>query len=77
MLDQGRLTLASTSLDAEPLALARMPEDSLWPFLFNLAMTLFFVALVIKWLWLALAGVIAMLVFNAFWLWPKPIKRPA
>jgi len=77
VLDQGRLTLASTSLDAEPLALARMPEDSLWPFLFNLAMTLFFVALVIKWLWLALAGVIAMLVFNAFWLWPKPIKRPA
>ncbi len=77
VLDQTRLTLSSTALDAEPVSLAYMPEDSLWPFFFNLGMTVFFVALIVKWLWLALAGVIAMLVFNAIWLWPKPLKRPA
>ena len=64
-------------MDAEPVSLAYMPEDSLWPFFFNLGMTVFFVGLLVKWLWLALAGVIAMLVFNAIWLWPKPLKRPA
>jgi hypothetical protein len=77
VFDQGRLTLSSTPLDAQPVALARMPEDTVWPLLFNLAMTLFFVALVVKGLWLALAGVVLMLAFNAAWLWPKPIKRPA
>lgn len=76
VLDQGRLTLSSTPLDAEPVALASMPSDSLMPFLFNLGMTVFFAALIFKLLWLALAGIVAMAVFNALWLWPKPLKRP-
>ena len=77
ILDHGRLTLASTALDGELLSVTRMPEDSITPFLLNLGMTLFFVVVLLKWLWVALAAVIFMLVVNAIWLWPKPVRRPA
>jgi cytochrome c oxidase subunit I+III len=71
ILDQGRLTLATSALDGETLAVSRMPEDSIMPLLLSLAMTAGFVALVLKMLWFALACVIVMLVVNAVWLWPK------
>ncbi len=39
----------TSMLDAEPVLVAVLPEDWLWPFLETLAMTLFFVALLSSW----------------------------
>jgi cytochrome c oxidase subunit 1/cytochrome c oxidase subunit I+III len=71
ILDQGRLTVATSALDGEPLSLSRMPEDSIMPLVESLALTLFFVAIVFK----LLAAAIATGVLNAIWLWPKPVRR--
>jgi hypothetical protein len=77
ILDQGRLTLASSALDAEPVALSRMPEDSITPLLMALAMTLFFTAVLLKLMWAAVGGVILVAAVNAVWLWPQKVRRLA
>ena len=77
ILDQGRLTLATTALDAETQSVSRMPEDSIMPLVYALGMTLFFVAVVLQWLWVAFGSVLAMLAINAFWLWPKKERELA
>lgn len=77
ILDQDRLTLASTALDAEPVALARMPEDTITPLLMAMAMALFFTAVLLKLLWAALAGLATVAIVNAFWLWPQRVRRLA
>ena len=71
VLERGRLTLATTALDAVPVAVARMAEDTVMPLALTLALTAFFTAVLLKALWLVagLAGVIALCV--AGWLWPK------
>ena len=71
VLERGRLTLATTALDAVPVAVARMAEDTVMPLALTLALTVFFTAVLLKALWLVagLAGVIALCV--AGWLWPK------
>jgi cytochrome c oxidase subunit I+III len=74
VLDRGRLTLSTSTLDAEPRALAQMPEDTLMPLLSALALTLFFAAVLGKWLWLAGGGALATLAASAIWLWPEPGK---
>ncbi len=71
ILDQGRLTLATSWLDAEPQAIARMSEDTITPLLLALGLTAVFVGLVLILLWLALAGTIFTLVIGALWLWPQ------
>ena len=77
ILDQARLTLTTSALDGEPLSVARMPEDTILPLVYTFAMALFFVALVEKLLWVALAGAVLTLALNAVWLWPKPVRRLA
>src|SRR5262249_39342411 len=42
VLDRGRQTLATSWLDAEPRAVARMPEDTITPLLITLGLTLIF-----------------------------------
>jgi heme/copper-type cytochrome/quinol oxidase subunit 1 len=71
ILDEGRLTLATTWLDAEPWALAQVPEATISPLFFALGMTAIFTGLIFQLLWLALAGIIVALVMSAIWLWPK------
>jgi cytochrome c oxidase subunit I len=71
VLDRGRETLATSWLDAEPRAVARMPEDTITPLLIALGLTLIFVALLFKLLWIALAGVVFSLAVAAAWLWPR------
>jgi hypothetical protein len=72
--DQGRFTIASTWLDAEPIGLARMPEDTLLPLFLTIGMTAFFAAVVVPQLWIALAAAVVCLILMAFWMWPKPLK---
>ncbi len=71
ILDQGRLTLATSALDAIPNAISRMPEDTIAPLLLALAMFVFFIALVFQAMWLSLAGVIAIFFVACYWLWPE------
>lgn len=77
ILDQGRLTLASTTLDAEPISLSRMPEDSIMPLLLTFTMSGFFAAILLKSLWVALAFAILTGIVNAVWLWPRPVRSLA
>ncbi len=71
VLDQGRLTLTSTPLDAFPNAISRMPEDSIMPLLLALAITGMFLSLLFMHLWIGGAFAAACLAINALWLWPK------
>ena len=70
-LDQGKETITTTPMDAEPDRIVEMPEDSWAPFLLTLALAVLFVALLLKsWLVIAIGG---LLVLGAllFWLWPR------
>jgi hypothetical protein len=76
VLDDGKETLESTLLDADPQAVLRMPEDSLWPLILALALTGLFAALLFKApLWTVIAGV-ATLGSIAGWLWPTAATFP-
>jgi len=69
--DHGRLSLASTWLDAEPVGLSRMPGDTLTPLYLTLAMAVLFAALLAGMLWLSLAALAVNAAVMAFWLWPR------
>ncbi len=71
ILDQGRLTLATSALDAVPNAISRMPEDTIAPLLLAMAMFVFFIALVFQAMWLTLAGAVAIMLVSFYWLWPE------
>ncbi|HYZ87490.1 MAG TPA: cytochrome c oxidase subunit I [Bryobacteraceae bacterium] len=75
VLDLGRMTMATTALDAAPDAVARMPEDSITPLLFALAATAVFVAILLKLIWIALAATCIAAIFAAAWLWPSKEQR--
>jgi cytochrome c oxidase subunit 1/cytochrome c oxidase subunit I+III len=71
VLDQGRETLGTTLLDAEPDVILRMPGDSWLPLLLALAMSALFVSLLLHSPWFA--GIASVLTFaiTAGWLWPE------
>ncbi|MGJ4942046.1 cytochrome c oxidase subunit I [Bradyrhizobium sp. HKCCYLS1011] len=70
-LDLGKETLATTTLDAQPEAILRMPEDSLMPLLQALALTILFAGLIAKLWWLVIASLVVGLIFQLIWLWPR------
>jgi len=74
ILDHRRVTLVTSALDAEPTGVAKMPEETLTPLLMALTLTLFFGAMVVKAVWVALAAVVLALFVMAAWLWPAPEK---
>jgi cytochrome c oxidase subunit 1/cytochrome c oxidase subunit I+III len=71
LLMEGRETLGTTPLDAEPDIILKMPEDSYIPFLLGLFSALAFAGLLLHWrdftLLMALACSLSLMV----WLWPK------
>jgi cytochrome c oxidase subunit 1/cytochrome c oxidase subunit I+III len=71
VLDKGKEALATTFLDAAPDAILKMPEDSPAPFVVTLAMSAFFVGLLLQMWWLAAVGGLAMLAGALVWLWPE------
>lgn len=77
VLDEGRLTLSTTWLDAEPQSIVKMPEDTIAPLLVALALMLLFLALIFQLMWVALAGVLGTLFGGFYWLWPKPEENLA
>ena len=70
-LDAGKETIATSMLDGEPDLILKMPEDSVSPFVLTAAMSVFFVALLLRSWWLAGLAAAAMLVTLIAWLWPR------
>jgi cytochrome c oxidase subunit I len=77
IFDQGRFTLRTDWLTAQPIALTRMPEDTIIPLLLALTLTIVFTGIIITSLWLALAGTILSLITVGGWIWPKAERRTA
>lgn len=71
VLDQGRLTPTSTWLDAEPIGIATIPEDSLMPLLMSLVLFGFFMAFIVRSDWSLLGTAVLTLIIGYVWLWPK------
>jgi cytochrome c oxidase subunit I len=73
-LDNGKESIATTPLDAEPNRVITMPEDSIAPFLLTLVVTALFVALMAH-SWIAVgAAVVVAMALAAWWLWPRGMK---
>jgi len=77
LLDGQRVTFSTTGLDAEPIALAKMPEDTITPLFTALALTAVFACLLAKALIPASFAILATLLGIACWLWPAPEKSVA
>jgi hypothetical protein len=58
-----------------PISIAKIPDDTMTPFLMAVAMTVLFTALLLKSMGIALAAVVACLFVAAAWLWPEPERR--
>jgi len=71
VLATDRLTYTTSVLDAVPVAIARMPDDTIMPLLCTLALTGLFVALLLQLWWLAAGTVLLTLLCTAAWLWPE------
>jgi hypothetical protein len=76
-LDRQRVAAVSTVLDAEPIGVAKMADDTATPLYMAVALTVLFSALLLKAMWVALAAVIACLLVAAAWLWPEPERVTA
>jgi cytochrome c oxidase subunit I len=72
ILDRGRLTLATSWLAAQPLAIAKMPDDTPMPLLLALALTAVLVGVLLKIFLFTIALVAVTLILCAAWLWPAP-----
>ncbi len=72
VLDQDRLTLSSSWLDAEVLALARMPNDTILPLLLAIGFMAIFVALTFQSMWVIVGALVYSFAIAAVWFWPKP-----
>jgi len=71
LLNQGRETIATTALDAEPDLIMKMPEDSLAPLLTTVALTALCVGALLHLWWIAGAAALATLIAAVAWLWPE------
>lgn len=74
ILDDARLTLTTTLLDAGPLSVATMPSETLVPLVMSVVLFVFFLALVFQQMWVVLAALIGTFLLGCVWLWPHPMK---
>jgi len=75
LLDAGKETVGTSTLDASPDMILEMPGDSFAPAVLALGMSVVFVALLFKaWIVLSLGGAIITLAILA-WLWPQQELR--
>jgi len=71
LLDQGKETIATTALDAQPDMILEMPEDSYAPVVLTVGLSVLFVGLLLR-NWITV-GVGAVIVAGGIlaWLWPS------
>ncbi len=74
LLDTARLTLTSSWLDALPLSIATMPEDTLIPLFLSVTMLSSSSPWCFRCYGSALAAFVATFLLGCVWLWPRPIK---
>jgi cytochrome c oxidase subunit 1/cytochrome c oxidase subunit I+III len=72
VLDNGKEVLATTTLDALPDTILKMPEDSIAPLVTAIVLTGLFAALLVHLWWLAVLCGLLTLASLAVWLWPEP-----
>jgi cytochrome c oxidase subunit 1/cytochrome c oxidase subunit I+III len=77
LLDNGRETIGTTPLDAEPDVILRMPGDSLLPLFLAIATTVLFVGLLGQWWIVAGIGFVGVLAVLCTWFAPEAIDDPA
>ncbi len=70
-IPEGRETVETSALDAEPRAVLQMPEDSLWPLILASGLTALFYGLLIVGPVLAGIGLAVTVVAIIGWLWPS------
>ena len=73
LLDQGRETVGTTPLDAEPDLILEMPGDSLAPFALTVGLTALFTGAVLSWWWLAALGGLGCVGALVDWFWPRRV----
>jgi cytochrome c oxidase subunit 1/cytochrome c oxidase subunit I+III len=71
LLDQGRETIGTSVLDAEPEVILRMPGDSYAPLLLALGMTALLVAMLLHSRWGCGISAFITFIISIVWLWPK------
>ncbi|RTL72957.1 MAG: cytochrome ubiquinol oxidase subunit I [Hyphomicrobiales bacterium] len=71
VLDAGKETAGTTLLDGMPYTIVRIADETYVPLALAVAITLFFVALLFKALWIAAACIIAMIALTGAWMWPR------
>ena len=74
LLDEGRLTLTTSVLDARPLSVATMPDTTILPLLCAVTMFVLFYGLVFQLMWLALAAFVSTFVIGCLWMWPGRVR---
>ena len=77
ILDDGRQTLSTTPVDAEPESISSGEPETILPLLLALALAGILSALLAKLLWLAFAFAVACVVLAAIWMWPHEPETKA
>ncbi|ABB73767.1 cytochrome c oxidase subunit 1/cytochrome c oxidase subunit I+III [Nitrosospira multiformis ATCC 25196] len=71
LLMRGRETLGTSPIDAKPVVILKMPEDSYTPFLVGLFVSLLFVGLLLhSWTFTALMAALSCAALSV-WMWPR------
>jgi heme/copper-type cytochrome/quinol oxidase subunit 1 len=70
-----KVTVETSPLDANITDILQMPEDTLYPLLHALAVTLTFYGLLVRRNWLAAAGGALVIALTIGWLWPSRLER--
>jgi cytochrome c oxidase subunit 1/cytochrome c oxidase subunit I+III len=75
ILDQGKQTLSTTYIDAEPESISTGEPETILPLLVSIGLTAIITALMAKLLWVALGFTIATIILAAIWQWPNEPER--
>lgn len=73
LLMEGREALGTTALDAKPVIILKMPDDTLSPFFVGLFSALIFAGLLLHWQGFTLLMIAGCCTALAFWMWPEKI----
>jgi hypothetical protein len=71
LLESGKETIATSSMDAMPEMIVEMPHDTSAPFVLTIGTALLFIGLLVKTWTLAALGLILLAAAILAWLWPR------
>jgi heme/copper-type cytochrome/quinol oxidase subunit 1 len=71
LLDQGKETIGTSALDAEPDMILEMPEDSYAPVLLTVGLSILFVGLLCKAWTIVGVAIVVTAAALLFWMWPR------